>query len=152
MLILGLPLPVYGIERFKRIAHWLMPIMGRLPLSAINPPGSKDEACQPKHDHIWESADCIAGDMLYIRKYSPARLNVKLVITNTTTEENIELLKQKGVPCVITLSPRFDGRSFGTNVIEGVLTALAGKGRPLTRPELYEVIDQVQLRPNVLVL
>ena len=150
MLILGLPHPVYGIERFKRIAHRLMPIMGRLPLSAINPPGSKDEAPRPKHVHIWESADCIAGDMLYIRKYSPDRLNVQLVITNTTTEENIELLRQKGVPCVITLGPRFDGRSFGTNVIEGVLTALAGKKRPLTRAELHEMIDQVQLRPEVL--
>lgn len=150
MLILGLPYPVYGIERFKRIAHRLMPIMGRLPLSAINPPGSKDEALRPKHAPIWESADCIAGDMLYIRKYSPDRLHAKLVITNTTTEENIDLLRQKGVPCVITLAPRFDGRSFGTNVIEGVLTALAGKRRPLTRPELHEMIDQVQLRPEVL--
>ncbi len=88
--------------------------------------------------------------MLYIRKYSPARFDGKLVITNTTTEENIELLKQKGVRSVITLSPRFDGRPIGTNVIEGVLTAIAGKRRPLSRNELNEMIDQVQLKPNVL--
>ena len=150
MFILGIPFPVYGLKRFKRIAHFLMPIMGWMPLSAINPPGSKDEACRPKHTTLWESADCIAGDMLYIRKYSPDSLEGKLVITNTTTEENIELLKKKGVRSVITMAPRFDGRSFGTNVIEGVLTALAGKNRPLTRAELNLMIDQVQLKPAIL--
>jgi hypothetical protein len=150
MLILGIPIPIYGLKKFKRVAHLLMPFVGRLPLSAINPPGSKDEACRVKHADIWQSADCIAGDMLYIRKYAPDTLDGKLVITNTTTEGNIELLKQKGVRCVITMSPRFDGRSFGTNVIEGVLTAIASKGRPLSRSELNKMIDRVQLKPNVL--
>ena len=150
MLTLGIPIPVYGVKNLKRLAHLLMPFIGFLPLSAINPPGSKDEACHPKHSKIWESADCIAGDMLYIRKYSPDNLQGKLVITNTTTEENIELLKKKGVKTVITMSPRFDGRSFGTNVMEGVLTALAGKGRPLSREELNQVIDEINLRPTIL--
>ncbi|MBI9050714.1 MAG: hypothetical protein JEZ00_14935 [Anaerolineaceae bacterium] len=149
MLTLGIPIPVYGLQNLKRLAHILMPFIGWLPLSAINPPGSKDEACKPKHSKIWQSADCIAGDMLYIRKYSPNSLQGKLIITNTTTEENIELLKQKGVKTVITMSPRFDGRSFGTNVIEGVLTAIAGKKRPLTRDELNQVIDDIQLRPTI---
>jgi hypothetical protein len=150
MLTLGIPVPIRGLANFKRFAHFLMPIIGWLPLSAINPPGSRDEACKPKHAGIWESADCIAGDMLYIRKYSPTNLQGKLVITNTTTEENIELLRVKGVKTVITMSPRYDGRSFGTNVMEGVLTALAGKQRPLSRDELNTMIDEVQLRPTIL--
>jgi hypothetical protein len=150
MFTLGVPIPIYGLKSFKRWAHFLMPIIGFLPLSAINPPCSKDEACKPKHSQFWESADCIAGDMLYIRKYSPDNLQGKLVITNTTTEENIALLKKKGVKTVITMSPRFDGRSFGTNVMEGVLTAVAGKNRLLSREELNQVIDEIQLKPTII--
>jgi hypothetical protein len=152
MLTLGIPISIRGLKNFKRFAHFLMPFIGFLPLSAINPPGSKDEACKPKHAAIWESADCIAGDMLYIRKYSPADLQDKLIITNTTTEENIALLKAKGVKTVITMSPRYDGRSFGTNVMEGVLTALAEKKRPLSRTELNDMIDEIQLKPTILYL
>ena len=150
MLTLGIPIPVYGVNNLKRLAHLLMPFIGFLPLSAINPPGSKDEACKPKHTDIWQSADCIAGDMLYIRKYSPEKLNCELVITNTTTEENIELLQQKGIKTVITMSPRFDGRSFGTNVMEGVLTALSGKKRQLTRNELNLMIDETGIKPTII--
>ena len=150
MLTLDIPIPVYGLNNLKRLAHILMPFIGFLPLSAINPPGSKDEDCKPKHSSIWQSADCIAGDMLYIRKYAPDQLNCKIVITNTTTEENIALLKQKGIKTVITMSPRFDGRSFGTNVMEGVLTALSGKNRPLTRDELNQMINETGIKPTVL--
>ena len=152
MLTLGIPIPVYGLKNLKRLAHILMPLIGFLPLSAINPPGSKDEACKPKHSSIWQSADCIAGDMLYIRKYAPDQLNCEIIITNTTTEENIALLKQKGIKTVITMSPRFDGRSFGTNVIEGVLTALSGKKRPLNREELNQMIDETGIKPTILQL
>jgi hypothetical protein len=150
MLTLGIPIPVYGVKNLKRLAHLLMPFIGFLPLSAINPPGSKDEACKPQHPDLWQSADCIAGDMLYIRKYSPEHLNCELLITNTTTEENIELLQKKGVKTVITMSPRFDGRSFGTNVMEGVLTALSGKKRSLAREELNQMIDDSGIRPSIL--
>jgi hypothetical protein len=150
MLTLDIPIPVYGLKNLKRLAHLLMPVIGFLPLSAINPPGSKDEACKPKHSNIWQSADCIAGDMLYIRKYAPDQLNCKLIITNTTTEENIALLKQKGINTVITMSPRFERRSFGTNVMEGVLTALSGKNRLLNREELNQMINETGIKPTIL--
>jgi hypothetical protein len=150
ILTLDIPIAVYGLNNLKRLAHILMPVIGFLPLSAINPPGSKDEACKPKHSKIWQSANCIAGDMLYIRKYAPDQLNCDLVITNTTTEENIALLKQKGIKTVITMSPRFNGRSFGTNVMEGVLTALSGKQRQLTREELNQMIDETGIKPTII--
>jgi hypothetical protein len=55
----------------------------------------------------------------------PARLDSKTVVTNTTTEDNIALLKERGVKAIITTTPRYDGRSFGTNMMEAALTAPA---------------------------
>ena len=34
----------------------------------------------------------------------------KTVVTNTTAEENIELLRQRGVKTIITTTPRYEGR------------------------------------------
>jgi hypothetical protein len=84
-----------------------------------------------------------------MRKYLPENLTGKTVITNTTTDENIELLRARGVRQVITTTPRYEGRSFGTNLLEAALTAYAGKGRPLSDAELNALIDELDLRPSV---
>ncbi len=146
---LGIPIPVRGLGRFKRLAKVLLPAVGFLPMGMLYPPGSKDEGFQPKHLRLWREAELIAGDMHYIRKYSPDDLGGKTVITNTTTAENMDLLRARGVKMVMTLSPRFEGRSFGTNLMEAVLTAFAGLGRPLTAAELNALIDRLDLRPDV---
>jgi aconitate hydratase len=76
----------------------------------------------------------------------------KTIVANTTTAENIEFLKNHGVHLMITTTPRYDGRSFGTNMMEAALTAYAGKGRPLTLDELNALIDELDLRPTVMYL
>ena len=96
-----------------------------------------------------KGSDLIAGDFLFMRKYMPARLDGKTVVTNTTTEDNIALLKERGVKTVITTTPRYDGRSFGTNMMEAALTAYAGKGRRLSDKELNRLIDELELKPSV---
>jgi hypothetical protein len=149
MFMFGVPYPVIGLEQFKRLARILLPIAGFLPISILFPPGAKDESFHPKFEAAWNEADLIAGDMHYIRKYSPFDLNGKFVITNTTTHENIELLRQRKVSKVLTTTPRYDGRTFGVNMMEGMLTAYAGKGRPLSMLELNELIDELDLRPTL---
>ncbi|MEW5941493.1 MAG: quinate 5-dehydrogenase, partial [Chloroflexota bacterium] len=89
------------------------------------------------------------GDFLFMRKYMPARLDGKTVVTNTTTKDNIELLRSRGVKTVITTTPRYEGRSFGPNMLEAALTAYAGKGRRLTDEELNALIEELNLRPSV---
>jgi hypothetical protein len=71
------------------------------------------------------------------------------VITNTTTPANLEFLWERGVSTVITTTPRYEGRTFGTNMMEAALTAYAGKGRILTDLELNQLIDELELRPTV---
>jgi hypothetical protein len=149
MVALGVPIPVYGIPAFKRIARFMLPIVSYFPMDMIFY-GSSGAEHKPKYTKFFEGSDLLAGDFLFMSKYMPLGLSGKTVITNTTTEDNIELLKRRGVKMVITTTPRYEGRTFGTNMMEAALTAYAGKGRPLTDVELNALIDELELRPTVL--
>lgn len=148
MIALGIPIPVRGIQAFKRLARVLLPIVSYFPMSMIFY-GSGGTEHEPKYSRFWQEADLLAGDFLFMRKYLPLDLQGKTIVTNSTTEENVELLRQRGVHAVITTTPRYEGRSFGTNMMEAALTAYAGKGRPLSEKELNELIDELNLRPDV---
>lgn len=149
MMGLDIPIPVRGLTRFRKVARALLPIVSHLPMSMIAPPGRKDEGPKPKYPRIWQQAELIAGDFLYIYKHMPDDLSGKMVVTNTTTDTNVELFRERGVRWLITTTPRYDGRSFGTNMMEAALTAYAGYGRVLTDDELNNLIDELDLRPTV---
>jgi hypothetical protein len=148
MVALGVPIPINGIPAFKRVARIMLPIVSHFPMSMIFY-GSDGAEHEPKYTKYFEESDLIAGDFLFMRKYMPLNLSGKTIVTNTTTEDNIALLKERGVKRVITTTPRFDGRSFGTNMNEAMLTAYAGKGRRLTDEELNALIDELGLIPDV---
>ena len=149
MVALGVPIPIYGIPAFKRVARVMLPLVSHFPMSMIFY-GSDGAEQKPKYTKYFEESDLIAGDFLFMRKYMPNNLSGKTIVTNTTTEDNIVLLKERGVKTVITTTPRFDGRSFGTNVNEAMLTAYADKGRILSDDELNGLIDELGLRPTVI--
>ena len=151
MVALGVPLPVYGLPAFKQVARVMLPIVSHFPMSMIFY-GSDGAEHEPKYVKYFEESDLIAGDFLFMRKYMPKSLAGKTVVTNTTTEDNIALLKERGVKTIITTTPRYDGRSFGTNTTEAMLTAYAGKGRRLTDDELNGLIDELGLKPSILEL
>jgi hypothetical protein len=86
-----------------------------------------------------------------MRQFMPARLDGKLVLTNTVTERDIEELRSRGVACLVTTTPDFGGRSFGTNVIEAALLASLGKRWEDVTPEDYaNSLARMALRPRVL--
>jgi hypothetical protein len=149
MVALGVPIPLYGIPSFKRVARVMLPIVSWFPMSMIFY-GSDGAEQKPKYVKYFNESDLIAGDFLFMRKYMPASLTGKTIVTNTTTQDNIELLRSRGVKTVITTTPRYDGRSFGTNMLEAALTAYAGKGRRLMDDELNGLIDELGLRPAVI--
>ena len=148
MVALGVPIALHGIASFRRLARVLLPIVSHFPMSMLFY-GSSGEEHEPKYQRYFMNADLLAGDFLFMRKHIPDDLTGKTVVTNTTTEQDIELLRARGVRKVITTTPRYDGRSFGTNMMEAALTAYAGKGRPLSDAELDALIDELDLRPSV---
>jgi hypothetical protein len=151
MVGLGLPLAIRGLECYQWVARGLLPFVGYFPMKMLfygesgHTPGSR-------YRRYWREADLIAGDFLFMSKYMPENLNGKTIITNTTTERDVDLLRRRGVQILITTTPCYDGRSFGTNMMEAVLTAYAGKGRRLDDDELNALIDELQLCPTVEVL
>jgi len=151
MVALDIPIPIRGIPAYRRLARILLPIVSHFPMSMLFY-GSGSEPTEPKYQQYYVDADLIAGDFLFMNKHLPDDLTGKTIVTNTTTEQNIELLRARGAHQVITTTPRYEGRSFGTNMMEATLTAYAGKGRPLTDAELNDLIDELDLLPSVQLL
>ena len=150
MIALGIPIPIRGIASYRRIARLLFPIVSYFPMSMLfYGSGSGGDESETKYERYWRESDLLAGDFLFMRKYLPDDLSGKMVITNTTTDENIALLRARGVRTVMTTTPRYEGRSFGTNMMEAALTAYADKGRPLSDTELNALVDALDLRPSV---
>jgi ribosomal protein S18 acetylase RimI-like enzyme len=151
MVALGIPIPLYGVKAYKRVARIMLPFVSYFPMSMLFY-GSGGAEQEPKYTRYFAGSDLLAGDFLFMRKYMPQDLRGKTIVTNTTTEENIALLRQRGAVTVITTTPRYEGRSFGTNMLEAALTAFAAKRRNLTDAELNALIDELDLRPTVMKL
>lgn len=149
---LGLPFPVYGLARLRTLAAILMPLVGLMPISMLYPTGQNQEENVPKYEKWFRYGPVIAGDFQYIRRHMPLDMNGKVIITNTTTLRDLELMQARGVSYVITSTPRIEGRSFGTNVLEAALIAYAGKGRLLTDAELSSLVKELKLKPDVQIL
>lgn len=146
---LDLPIAIHKLNHLKTFASLLMPIAGRLPFEWIYPTGEKQEKRTPKWGKYYAWATVIAGDCHYIKRYMPDDLQGKVIVTNTTTPEDVETFRRAGVKYLVTTTPVLDGRSFGTNMMEAALVAVSGKGRPLTWPELNEMLDQLGFEPQL---
>ena len=95
----------------------------------------------------------IAGDFLQIRKYLPPDLTGKIIVTNTTTARNVEELKSRGLHILVTTTPRLEGRSFGTNVMEATMLALMDIPQSEVTPNHFlHLIETIPLEPNIEVL
>ncbi len=146
---LGLPIPVRGLRRGMILARLLLPILGRLPLSLLYPTGKKQQLNVPKWEKYYQEAAVTAGDFLYIKRHMPLRLEGKVIVTNTTTADDVKFLTERGVRYLVTTTPRLEGRSFGTNVMEATLVAIADKGRPLTTEEIEDLLEKLALKPAI---
>lgn len=149
MFALDVPIAVRSLSGLKRLGKLLMPIVGRLPISVLYPTGDKQDEIIPKFTKWYDWANVIAGDCHYIKRHMPDKLTDKVIVTNTTTPADMDAFRERGVRYVLTTTPQLEGRSFGTNMMEAALTAVAGKGRPLTNDELMGMLGDLDLKPTV---
>lgn len=147
---LGVPIFVRSLPALHRLARILLPIMGRVPFEWVYPTGESQDKIVPRYEKAYDWASVICDDFHYIKRHLPDQLPGKIIVTNTTTAEDVDMLRARGVSYLVTVTPRLEGRSFGTNVIEAALTAIAGKGRPLTQPELAAMVGDDDLMPVVM--
>jgi hypothetical protein len=146
---LDIPIAIHKLSTLKTVAALLMPIAGRLPFEWIYPTGEKQEKRTPKWGKYYAWATIIAGDCHYIKRYMPDNMQGKVIVTNTTTPEDVELFKKLGVKYLVTTTPVLDGRSFGTNMMEAALVAISGKNRPLSWDEYSELLDKLGFEPQL---
>lgn len=125
---LGIKVPVYTMEKLTQLADELLPKIVKTPFDKLYPIGSEqDKEPDPRFSEFYEDADIIAGDFHYIRRYMPPDLAGKTILTNTVTARDVEELKKRGVRYLLTTTPEYNGRSFGTNVLEAAFLVLLGK-------------------------
>lgn len=148
---LGLDKPIYETEELISYAEKLLPDITKLPISMIYPTGKQQEAApDTKFTKYYDMADIIAGDFHFIKKYMPDNLKDKIIITNTVTKDDVDALRKRGVSILITTTPCFDGRSFGTNVLEALLIAILGKRWEEVKEEDYiELIKKMGIKPRI---
>lgn len=147
---LGIPIPLKSLRTVDTLSAILAPILGRLlPASMIYPTGEKQKETVPRFTRWYQWATLIAGDCSYTKRHMPPELPGKTILTNTTTEADVERFRRAGARYLITTTPRFEGRSFGTNMMEAALVAVSGKGRKLTHAELQSMIAQLDLHPQI---
>ncbi|HHW58600.1 MAG TPA: quinate 5-dehydrogenase [Clostridia bacterium] len=151
MFALNIPIPLHSLRVVYFLSLIIVPIVARLPFEMIYPTGERQlKIDSKKYEKFYKEADIIAGDFLFIKKYMPERLEGKVIVTNTVTQEDVEMMKEKGVKMLITTTPNINGRSFGTNVMEGVLVAIAGKKQEEMSPKDYEeLLDKIGFEPRV---
>lgn len=153
---LGLPIPVRKETTIILLARLLIPLMSRLPFAWLYPTGEAQEKRTPKMVNYFQWAKVIAGDCHYITKYMPDKLPGKIIVTNTTTPEDVELFRTSGASYLVTTTPVFDGRSFGTNMLEAALIAASGRTQPVNYAnpgnyyqELSDLIQKIGIQPQV---
>jgi len=149
MFVLGIPIRIHSERAVKILAALLMPIISRLPFEWLYPTGEEQEIRTPKWISDYEWATVIAGDCNYITHSMPDNMTNKIIVTNTTTDADVNLFKSLGVKTLVTSTMVYDGRSFGTNMMEAALVAVAGKGRTLTKAEILSMIDEIGITPQM---
>lgn len=147
---LNIPLPLKSLQTLSLAGRTLGPIVSRLPFKYFYPTGDQQNVIYGRYEKYYKMNEVIAGDFHYIKKYLPLQLKGKTIFTNTATLADVELLANRGVEYLITTTPEFEGRSFGTNVMEAVLVAIAEKPiEAITAQDYHYLLDLADFRPRI---
>ena len=150
---LDVPIMIHKKSALIRACRIMAPLASQLPFKFLYPAEadhtSKVES-ESKHAQLYRDNDIITGDYKFVRKYMPNDMTGKWIVTNTTTEEDVDFLRGTGAELLITSTPRLEGRTFGTNVIEATLVALEGATSAL-KPERYlDLLRETGFAPDVI--
>lgn len=147
---LGVNFPIRSWLLYLILSNVFVPFVTKLPVRLVYPTGELQERAEPRFANIYSWAEIIAGDFHLIRRYLPHDLSGKIIITNTTTRNDVEELRKRRIRMLITTTPEFDGRTFGANVMEGIVVALVGKHPSLmTRLDYIHALNLMRYQPHV---
>lgn len=150
----GIPYAIKTMDELEEIATRILPEITKMPFHMIYPTGKKqesqDESKVKQFANFYHDADVIAGDFHLIRRFMPAGMSGQTILTNTTTSADIEFLKEKGVGTLVTTTPEYEGRSFGTNVMEAAMVAIMNKKLDqITAQDYLDLLHKLDFRPRI---
>ncbi len=146
--VLNVPLPLKSLKSLACLARVVAPIVVQLPFSMIYPTGEQQGESKPRQIRYFLENEIIAGDFHFIHRYMPPELPGKIVITNTVTRDDVRYLKERGVKTLVATTPEMDGRSFGTNILEAILVAMAGSTRELSEDQYGRMLEDLKITPR----
>jgi hypothetical protein len=151
---LGIPIPMKSWLTVRIVGGIFLPLVCVLPFKWLYPTGEKQDVITPKYEKYFRWADVIAGDYKLIGRFMPppesGALKGKTVLTNTLTVLDIANLAERGVDTVITSTKEFDGRTFATNVVEGICVAISGKRQDEMTPRDYlDILNKLEWKPTI---
>ncbi|WP_420629994.1 serine carboxypeptidase [Candidatus Leptofilum sp.] len=148
--------PVPGVgsaETLPRVAEPTLNQLRAYPFRRLFPKAG--ESVRPRSPKLFEWADILAGNVAGIRRYGPAQLKRKVVVTESVTEEDVADLRERGVSAIVTTMPPLDQElaHLGAAVFEAILVAL----RPDTTAALTEntylnLMAQMEWKPGIKLL
>lgn len=150
---LGVPVMIHKRSTLVRVCRALAPAAAQLPFKWLYPSEADHTSAvesESKHAQLYRDADIITGDYKYVRKYMPDDMTGKWIVTNTTTAADVDFLRSIGAELLITSTPRLEGRTFGTNVIEATLVALEGAKHALSTERYLTLLRKVGFAPDVI--
>lgn len=128
----GLPVP-RSLEQLELYAATTLPIFALLPYRHLHPVALGQEGHDDRAEALFRWASVIAGDFAYIRRFAPADLSGKTVVTDDPSPAEIEDLRARGVTTLVTMTPPLaEGRPFvATDVLEAIVAAITeSDGQP----------------------
>jgi hypothetical protein len=151
MFALELPIPLRSLRSVRALGRVMLPAVTQLPYRWLYMLGDAQVGePTPKWKRHYAAAEIIAGDYLQIRSSMPRDLHGKIILTNTTTPQDVEDLRARGVHLLVTETPRLDGRSYGTNVVEAILLALMDRPQAdVTSQDFADLIARIPLEPAI---
>lgn len=144
------PIPIRKLKTYEAVGCLVSPLITKLPFQWIYPVGDKQEHHKIKRPDLFENAEIIAGDFHNIHIYLPPRLDGKTIVTNTVTAADVTLMKARGLKYLVTFSPSFEGRTFGANVMDGVITCYLNEtGGSLRKEDYMLAAEQLGIQPEI---
>ena len=128
LILLGLSfLPVpRTLEQLELYAATTLPVTALLPYRLLHPVALGQEGHDPRAESLFKWAQVLAGDFAFIRRFAPADLSGKAIVTDDPSLAEIEDLRQRGVTTLVTMTPPLsETRPFvAADVLEALMTAL----------------------------
>lgn len=151
MFALGIRVAIKRLTTLETLAQLLLPVLTRVPFKWLYPTGGDQEKSpRARFASAYEDAEVIAGDWHFFMRYAPDRLDGKVILTNTTTAEDVESLRSRGAAGLITTTMRLGDRSIGTNLLEAAFVGLEGASGELPHARYRELIAEARLEPTVI--